>query len=197
MERNKESVYELQKYIVQSGYRIDVDGIYGKQTRIAINNLRIPNWLKTAMHEIGVEEELGIGINERVIYYHSFTYGAYSDDAVAWCGSFIAMCMSENGFELPAYPERARNWLRFGESIDEPKIGSIAVKNRQGGGHVCFVVGKHDDDHLYCLGGNQNDEVNIKLYKKDVFVDFRMPTGYGIKDLRHYALNTGGETSEA
>lgn len=190
----KRSVKALQEYIVQSGYRIAVDGVFGPQTNMGINNLRVPNWVKTAMKEIGVQETLGKGNTERVLDYHAIS-GGYSQDSVAWCGSFVNWVMKENAFETVSIPARAKSWLKFGEQVTDPIIGAIAVKSRKGGGHVCFVIGKNGD-HLYCLGGNQSDEVNIRSYRKDDFMQFRVPTGYGKKELRHYALSASSGSKE-
>lgn len=178
----RESVKTLQTMLVNEGVLIgedQIDGDLGPKTRAAINELNIPDYLKIAMNEIGVYEIKGYAKhNPRVIYYHSFTAGKYSDDETAWCGSFVAMCMSKAGYKLPSYPERSLSWLNFGKNGDVPKVGSIAVKTRSGGGHVGFVVSV-DGDYVYILGGNQNDEVNIKRYRTDAFIDFRLPMNYG------------------
>ena len=194
----RESVKTLQTLIVQSGYSIDIDGIYGKQTRTAIERLCVPNWVKTAMKEIGTREIHGKKHEERVIEYHSVS-GGFSTDEVPWCGSFVNWVMKEHKYDTVSYPARAKSWLNFGKSSDGPIVGSVAVKERNGGGHVCFVVGKNMEGDLYCLGGNQNDEVNIKLYKKDVFLDFRIPSNYNMEVLPYYALHDqdSGVTREA
>jgi len=171
------SVINLQTMINTAGLTIAVDGIMGQETRGAIDDLNIPYWLKIGLYEIGTKEIRGNRHNPRVVYYHSFSAGKYSTDEVPWCGSFIAMCMKRSGYKLPLYPERALSWLNFGHNGNVPKIGSIAVKGRKGGGHVGIVVSIAGDD-IYLLGGNQNDEVNIKRYKIIDFIDFRLPKGY-------------------
>jgi uncharacterized protein (TIGR02594 family) len=177
MTMNK-SVKRLQEMISKTGVDILIDGLLGPQTRAAIKELNIPEYLKTAMYEIGTREIKGSEHNDRVVYYHSFSAGKYSTDEVPWCGSFVAMCMKKAGYDLPKYPERALSWLNFETNLEEPKIGSIAVKGRKGGGHVGFVVATDGED-LYLLGGNQNDEVNIRRYKVKDFIDFRGPRNYG------------------
>jgi len=196
MIRDKDAVRTLQNMIVQSGYTIDVDGIYGDQTRQAIERLHVPNWVKTALKEIGVEEIHGIKHNDRVLQYHAVS-GGFSTDEVPWCGSFVNWVMHQYNYDTPKYPARAKSWLHFGKTSIIPVLGSIAVKSRTGGGHVCFVVGKNMNGDLYCVGGNQNDEVNIRLYKKESFIDFRVPLNYGKEDLPYYALSTSVGTREA
>jgi uncharacterized protein (TIGR02594 family) len=193
----KTSVKNLQQLIVESGQNIAVDGIFGKQTSNAIDNMKVPNWLKTAMKEIGVHEILGVKHNHRILQYHEVS-GGFSEDEVPWCASYVNWVMLQNGYNTVKYPARAKSWLNFGKSSIIPIVGSIAVKSRAGGGHVCFVLGANDIGELYCLGGNQNDEVNIKLYKKDVFIDFRVPTTFKNEYLPRYSVNlNGGEVKEA
>lgn len=196
MKRSRKAVEILQTMIKQSGYTIDVDGIYGDQTRQAIERLCVPNWVKTALKEIGVQEIHGVEHNDRVLEYHSVS-GAFSTDEVPWCASFVNWVMLQYNYDTPKYPARAKSWLTFGKTSIMPVLGSIAVKSRKGGGHVCFVVGKNINGDLYCVGGNQNDEVNIRLYKKEDFIDFRVPLNYGKEDLPHYALTTSVGTREA
>lgn len=192
------TVMTLQLLIIESGIALKggADGIYGKETAKSIDNMCFPNWIKTAMKEIGVKEILGKRNSERVLDYHEVS-GGYSEDSVPWCGSFVNWVMVMNDIETVKIPARAKSWLNFGVSSIMPVIGSIAVKSRSGGGHVCFVVGKNEGGDLYCLGGNQNDEVNIKIYKKEVFIDFRIPQGYTGRGLRKYALNTSSSSREA
>jgi len=189
----KQSVKDLQQFIIESGVplKYGADGHFGNETVKSINNMRVPNWVKTIMMEIGVKEIHGINHNDRVLYYHSFTMGRYSTDEVAWCGSIMSYVFKSNGFKVPSVPERALSWLHFGVSCGEPKVGCVAVKSRKGGGHVCLVIGEHTDGRLYCIGGNQNDEVNIKLYRKSDFEDFRMPSGYKFEELPKYAMSVG------
>lgn len=170
-------VKNLQSLVLQLGGllpKFGVDGDLGIETKNAIDSLDIPEWIKTAMKEVGVHEIKGSKHNPRVVEYHSVT-GGYSNDEVPWCGSFIAWCLKQNDLPIVKVGERAKSWSNYGVVIKEPVIGAIAVKSRKGGGHVCFVVGQDSKGYLYCLGGNQNDEVNIAKYKKEVFEDFRLP----------------------
>jgi uncharacterized protein (TIGR02594 family) len=58
-----------------------------------------------------------------------------------------------------------------------PAVGAIAVKSRNGGGHVTNVAGRTRGGALACCGGNQNDEVNVSPYREDVFIGFYWPKG--------------------
>ncbi|MBO0155285.1 TIGR02594 family protein, partial [Vibrio parahaemolyticus] len=72
---------------------------------------------------------------------------------------------------------RAKEWKGFGKNISEPIHGALGIKSRKGGGHVAFVVGKSPDGrHLYMLGGNQSNQVNIAKYSIDVWDKFVVPS---------------------
>ena len=87
--------------------------------------------------------------------------------------------MKRAGYTIPKHAYRALSWLNFGVKSLKPIYGSIAVKERRGGGHVCFVVGGSEDGkYLDCLGGNQDNEVKVTRYRADIFKDFRIPKGY-------------------
>ena len=138
-----------------------------------------PRWITIAKEELGTKEIPGDGSNPRIEQYHSAAGGSGWSDAVPWCASFVAFVMTKAGYKPPKYSARALSWLKFGKSSNEPVLGSIAVKSRRGGGHVTFVVGRSQGGkYLYCLGGNQNDAVNIRKYKASIFIDFRVPTDY-------------------
>ena len=91
-----------------------------------------------------------------------------------WCGTFIAHCLKTAGVKYP------KNWYRAlayasdgGVKLKEPAYGCVAVKNRNGGGHVCFVVGRDKKTNkLVCLGGNQSNMVCFALYAESDFDAF-------------------------
>jgi len=191
-----QSIKDIQDMIRAAGDKIAADGIMGPQTRAAIDMLLLPPWVKIGLKEVGTKEIRGPEHDKRVIFYHSFT-GGYSTDEVPWCGSFLAMCMTEAGINPPSTAERALSWIEFGKSSDGPKVGSVAVKKRKGGGHVGMVIAE-DGEYVYILGGNQGDEVNIRKYKTSDFIDFRYPREYAIQNQKQYAFYTKfGKTTEA
>jgi len=198
--QGKEGLKNIQIALNTMGKYLKVDGIIGPITIEAlksVNNKELhavlediyrgrfnkkaktePHWLKYAFEELGVKEIHGSKHNPRILEYHSVS-GGFSTDEVPWCASFVNFIMLKAGYKSPKWPAAAKSWLNFGKSSGGPVYGAIAVKSRKGGGHVCFVVGQTPDGkYLFCLGGNQGDEVNIRKYPKDVFIDFRIPTDY-------------------
>lgn len=192
----KSSVIALQSLLVEAGQDIAIDGWFGNQTAAAIDNLEVQDWVKIAMKEVGTQEIFGVRHNDRVLEYHSVS-GGYSEDEVPWCGSFVNWVFHKYGIQDTVnIPARAKSWLDFGASSIIPIVGAVGVKWRKGGGHVCFIIGKNKDGDLYCLGGNQNDEVNIRLYPKDAFIDFRVPIHFSRNHLPVYALNVNNSNKE-
>src|SRR5574343_407883 len=85
------------------------------------------------------------------------------DDETPWCSAFLnAVC---NDLNLPKTGLlNARSWLNVGKSVVSPSIGNIVIFWRESPtswkGHVAIYI-KEDSDYIWCLGGNQNNEVNI------------------------------------
>lgn len=168
------AVRELQKLLNNNGAALAVDGMLGKKTKAAIEDLDIPLYLKIAMGEVGTKEIKGSAHNKRVLEYHSVS-GGFGEDEVPWCASFVNWVMLRSGeTKTVSYPARAKSWGDYGIGIHSPRVGAIAVKTRIGGGHVGFVVAVRGNS-LYLLGGNQSDEVNIRRYRVQDFVTFRVP----------------------
>ena len=71
----------------------------------------------------------------------------------------------------------ALDWDKWGKKLGGPAIGAFAPMRRKGGGHIAIVVGRDQHGHLMCLGGNQNDAVNIKPFPKKRPLSFRWPSG--------------------
>jgi len=71
----------------------------------------------------------------------------------------------------------ARSWLNWGRSTkNDPLPGDIVVfwRGSKSGwqGHVGFWLGE-SKDHIYTLGGNQRDAVNVRAYSKVKLLDVR------------------------
>jgi hypothetical protein len=64
------------------------------------------------------------------------------------------------------------------------------VFNRDGGGHVGFVVGQQQNGDLMVLGGNQSDAINIRAFSRSRVTGYRWPVNVA-KDNRQLPLMTG------
>jgi len=134
-----------------------------------------PLWLRIAIKEIGVREYEGQTDNPRIVeYLNSTTLGSPDNlnDETLWCSAFVNWCVEQSGVK-GTDSAWARDWLHWGQSMDNPIIGCIVVFSRGDGGHVGFYIDK-TPSHIKVLGGNQNHEVNISSYPKSRLLGYRI-----------------------
>lgn len=134
--RNKNTVKQLQNYLLQVGAKLPkfgADGDLGQETKNAIDSLDVQLYVKVALKEVGVYEIPGKLHSARVLEYQATTAGRYTEDETPWCGAFISWVMIQAGIVHGVkIPERAKEWVNFGYEVKEPTIGSVAVKSRLG-----------------------------------------------------------------
>lgn len=96
-------------------------------------------------------------------------------DETAWCAAFISWIALECGCERSGQLT-ARSWLNIGMKTSKPQLGNIVVLWRESinswKGHVGLYINE-DEKYIYCLGGNQNNQVNIKPYSKKQLLEYR------------------------
>lgn len=136
-----------------------------------------PPWLNEAIGELNTVEISGNKHNPRIIEYHQTTSLKAKDDETSWCSSFVNWCFKQVGIE-GTNSAAARSWLNWGRVLEEPKRGCVvifwrvSIKSWQA--HVAFYIGE-TKDHILCLGGNQNNTVNISKYPKKRLLGYRWP----------------------
>lgn len=100
----------------------------------------------------------------------------YTDTAVAWCGVFMTYLCVKAGVTPVATPAHARNWLNAGIPSIAPAPGDICIFSRGDAngqeGHVTLFI-RRDGPNIYCLGGNQHDQVNIAAYNAENLLGIR------------------------
>lgn len=150
------------------------------------------SWLTIAENERGVKEMAGSAANPRIIQYHATTKLKATSDEVPWCSSFVNWVMSQAKYPTTR-SAAAKSWADYGrEAI--PQLGVIAVFRRQGGNHVGFYYGETATG-VRVLGGNQSNEVNVRLYRKSDLIGYRLPNKLNADDQRvHDALILGMAT---
>ena len=155
-----------------------------------------PKWLVFARSKIGLKERTGKNDHPTLDqWWTSFNVKWLLRQA--WCGLFIAVAMRESGYKPPRFWYRAKSWLNFGVEIKDPVYGCIAVLERNGGGHVMFVVGMDMKGRLMGLGGNQSNAVNIQPFDKSRVIGYRVPQGYYGKALSTMIAEGNSSTNEA
>lgn len=132
-----------------------------------------PPWLTVARGEIGVRERRG-GENERILAYHATTSLRATEDEVPWCSAFACWCVQQAGLKSTR-SAAARSWMTWGQPLQAPRVGAVAVFSQDGGGHVGFYLGDKGDT-VEVLGGNQSDSVSITTYPKARLLGYRWPT---------------------
>jgi len=92
---------------------------------------------------------------------------------------------------------RAKDWLNWGVELKNPCVGCVVVFEREGGGHVGFVVGKDIDNNLMVLGGNQCDAVKVSPFDVSRVVGYRWPKEYPLPNNFHLpTLTNDGKLSK-
>jgi uncharacterized protein (TIGR02594 family) len=147
------------------------------------------SWIAIGRAALGQREIPGAKHNNWIVaLWKRLKVSWFTDDEVPWCGAFVGFCCAEAGLSTPPPGEvgRALSWATHGLALDRPAYGCIAVKTRNGGGHVGFVVGRDERGRLMILGGNQDNSVSIAPYDESVFIAFRWPSK--MPDPRRYHL---------
>ena len=125
--------------------------------------------ISIALQEYGVTEKKGAAHHPRILMYFSdIGHSWVQEDETAWCSCFANWVAQKAGY-IGSGKLDARSWLGVGKSIQNPVLGSIVVfwRERKSSwkGHVGFYIGHSEDrSKVYCLGGNQNNQVNIRSY---------------------------------
>jgi uncharacterized protein (TIGR02594 family) len=140
---------------------------------------QVPSWYALARREIGTREVAGTKSNPRVLEYYRLTgAGWVKDDAVPWCAAFANAMLALAGVNGTG-SLAARSFLKWGRNVQRPYRGCVVVFERGSKawqGHVGFVE-KISDSHVWSLGGNQGDAVNVRRYPMSKVLGFREPRG--------------------
>lgn len=158
-------------------------------------------WITHARKFIGVDENQDAALIKSWVRAMgpSWFLKTFHSAKVPWCGVFVAWCLRcANVGTLPSLYMRASEWKSWGQPLEHPIEGCIAVYERQDGGHVAFVVGKTEDGSVVCLGGNQSNKVKLAVFAKERSVQYRWPSdkplGAGLPTL---IVAGGPSTNEA
>jgi len=158
-----------------------------------------PTWLQEARRHVGLREIPGAPTAPAISRWLQQLGAWWRDDETPWCGVAVAAWMQAAGVgPLPKFWMRARAWADWGQPLEGPAHGCVAVFARQGGGHVGLVVGRDRADNLLVLGGNQGDAVNVRAFPLDRVLAYRWPPGQPLPMLAELARGEAAvSTSEA
>lgn len=134
-------------------------------------------WIAEARKHLGLKEIAGPKHNPEIKSWLKDLGAWWEDDETSWCSVFIAHCLKKGGRALIKDYYRAKAWAAGGlTKLDAPAYGCLAVKSRQGGGHVFFVVGKDAKGRILGLGGNQSDMVSIVPFDPALIEGYYWPS---------------------
>lgn len=135
-------------------------------------------WLEEAWREFGQGERDGAAENTRIVaLFRDAGHPEIASDEVAWCAAFCGACLERAGVRSTR-SLLARSYLAWGETLDDPRMGAVAVFSRGSDpsqGHVGFWLGE-TDDAVVLLGGNQKNAVSVTRYPKSRILGLRWPT---------------------
>ena len=136
-----------------------------------------PAWLAAAWAEFGVREIPGEENSAEILrYFRDAGDETVETEATPWCAAFAGAMLKRAG--MPGTGSLlARSYLDWGISLDEPRLGAIAVLSRGDDpttGHIGFVLGDASGK-LYLLGGNQGDAVAVAAFDKERLLGLRWP----------------------
>ncbi|HEX8481437.1 MAG TPA: TIGR02594 family protein [Allosphingosinicella sp.] len=136
-----------------------------------------PPWYQIALQEMATRvAEGGPEDHPRILEYlatcNDLEEGEAERDSTPWCSAFVNWCLARAGFG-GTDSGWARTWAEWGEPIERPRLGAVAVwaRGRKSPGepvvtgHVGFLA-EDLGDSLIVLGGNQSDCVCLKAYPK-------------------------------
>lgn len=142
-----------------------------------------PPWMQIAYAEIGVAPYPTGHSNPNITAYHAGTNIEGYDDKASWCSSFVNWTLAQAGIKGTA-SALARSWLAWGEALELPVPGCIAVLWRDDPaswkGHVGFYL-REDEEYVYLLGGNQLEQVREHFYPKATVLAYRWPQGLKVE----------------
>ncbi len=133
--------------------------------------------MQHAWRDLGQREIAGPKANARLrALYQRIGHGHIRHDEVAWCAAYVGACLERAG-RSSTRSLAARSYLSWGEALDAPRLGCIAVFSRgpqPALGHVGFWVGQ-TPNHVLVLGGNQGDAVSVAAIARKRLLGYRWP----------------------
>jgi uncharacterized protein (TIGR02594 family) len=136
-------------------------------------------YYEIAKREIGVREIVGPKHNPRVLQYHQATRLKAATDETAWCAAFVCWCLEQAGF-TSTRSAAASSYCTWGQPCDVREDAIVVFgkhdPDAKGTGHVAIVDHLDPDgEHVWVLGGNQQNAVNVARRRIADIVASRWP----------------------
>lgn len=132
--------------------------------------------VKKGLEFIGVKGLAGESHNQTIIDFFKISkFSGIKNDETAWCSAFMITVATLAGFPTSG-SLMARSWEKIGQNTIKPELGDIVVLWRESiesiYGHVGIFIAKNQT-HVWILGGNQDNEVNIKKFPLERVLQYR------------------------
>lgn len=100
----------------------------------------------------------------------------------AWCAGAVQAALGEAGLE-GTNALNARSYLDWGQAVDQPQRGDVAVFSRGDPngwqGHVGLFDSINPDGTIRVLGGNQGDAIGYANFDPNALLGYRREEGAG------------------
>jgi len=130
---------------------------------------------------IGTKEIVGRRHNPLVVqWFADVGHSWVSDDETPWCAAFVGSMLMRGGYRFTgklnarSYADTPSNTKVKLADAQEGDIVVFERGNNGWSGHVAFFV-KQTDKSILCLGGNQDNAVNEKWYRKSRLIGVYRP----------------------
>lgn len=95
--------------------------------------------------------------------------------AKLWCADFMNMVLRKSGLKATG-SRAAKSYLQYGQQIDEPRVGALAIFTRgKRGGHVGIVRGTDGNGNPIIVSGNYSNRVAEAVYPKSRVIAYVVP----------------------
>ena len=156
-------------------------------------------FIKTAVNELGQKVISGAQHNQTIVSYAKEAgFEWVNDDETPWCSIFVSWCAFKADL-IRSKKANARSWLLVGHNVDgSPEPGDIVIfwrgQRDSWQGHVGIFLGySQNSSRVYCLGGNQGNQVSISAYPVDKVLGFRRLGSSSITDVPSKTLKKGDQ----
>ena len=95
--------------------------------------------------------------------------------ASLWCADFMNLVLRKSGIKATG-SRAAKSYLQYGQKIDEPRVGAIAIFSRgKNGGHIGIVRGTDGKGNPIIVSGNHGHKVAEAVYPKARVIAYVVP----------------------
>lgn len=147
---------------------------------VTVPDETMPPWMAEMHRRMGLHE-----VRDNAVLSAWLRIGRYLGNPakLPWCGDAMETCIVKTlpAEPVPNNPFWAQAWKDFGQDVGEPVVGAVGViRWNASSGHV-GIVAHSDRSRVLLLGGNQSDSINLTWFNRSLFIAFRWPKSYPVR----------------